>query len=215
MSKAYIATIIIMVMTIHYPLLLMWASALSLGAAVGNVHVRATASKGKFLRGRRSVNDVFDLALRVHDSSTSSLLPPQQRRRERADDLLDEYIQQCNTFLTSEAVVADGTISQHDFVDFMLMQCRAEGACPEEMTLSFEQLEIKVQLKFIMGVCSQEDYTDRSNCIYDLKHQWLESKLFGFRANDEDDNTQLLIHNMCTEVYVDAAKMGFTMTTGK
>lgn len=204
-----------MAMTIHYPLLLMWASALSLGAAIDNFHVGDAATTGKFLRGRRSLNDVFNLALRAHTSSTASLLAPQQRRRERADNLLDEYVQRCNTFLTSEDAVADGIISQDEFVDFMLMQCRAEGVCPEGTTLKFEQLDINVQLKFIMGVCSQEDYIDRSNCIYDLHDQWLENKLFGFRTNDESDNTQSLIHNMCTEVYVDAVRMGFTSTTGK
>ena len=165
-------------MTTRYPLLLVsvWASVHSSGGnATGNLGAAVTDIK--FLRGRRSLNGAFNLALRAHDSSASSPLPPQQRRREQDD----EYVQQCSAFLTSENVVADGIISQDDFVDFMLTQCQAEGVCSEETTLGFEQLDINVQLKFIMGVCSQEDFTDRSNCIYNLHDQWLENEIFGFR----------------------------------
>ena len=196
-------------MTVQYALLLM--SAVSFCAAVA---VGAAANKGKFLRGRRPLNDVFSAALRVHDPASSSPLPL-QRRRARADNVLDEYVHQCSTFLTSENVVADGIISQDEFVEFMLLQCRAEDVCPEKTKLTFEQLDINVQLKFVMGVCSQQDFTERSNCIYNLHDQWLESKLFGFSTYDENENTQSLIHSMCTEVYVDAVKMGFARTAGK
>lgn len=198
-----------MIMTVQYPMLL---SAVYLSAVTTNVG--AAANNSKFLRGRRTLNDVFSAALRVHDTSSSSPLLP-QRRRARTDNLLDEYVHQCSTFLTSENVVADGIISQDEFVDFMLMQCQSEDVCPEEMKLKFEQLDINVQLKFVMGICSQEDFTERSNCIYDLHDQWLESNLFGFSTHDENENTQSLIRSMCTEVYVDAVKMGFTRTAGK
>ena len=195
-----------------YPLPLLIMSAIYLSAVTTNVG--AAANNSKFLRGRRTLNDVFSAALRVHDTSSSSPLLP-QRRRARTDNLLDEYVHQCSTFLTSENVVADGIISQDEFVDFMLMQCQAEDVCHEEMKLKFEQLDINVQLKFVMGICSQEDFTQRSNCIYDLHDQWLESNLFGFSTHDENENTQSLIRSMCTEVYVDAVKMGFTRTAGK
>ena len=194
-------------------LLLMPAVSLALGAE-NDRGAGAATNSSRYLRRRRPSSDIFSVALRFHDSFSTSLLRPTQQRRARADNLLSDYVHECTSFLLSQNVLADGIISQNEFVDFMLLQCRAEDICPNDTKLQFEQLDISVQLKFIMGICSHEDFADRSNCIYDLHDQWLENKLFGFKVN-ESDNTQSLIRNMCTEVYVDAVKMGFTRTTGE
>lgn len=201
-----------MIMTTQPLSLLLMLLTLSLGAATTGRG--DDANRDKFLRGQRSFTKVFSVALRVHDTSISASRP-QQRRRARADNLLNEYVNGCKSYLTSQDVVADGIITQDEFVDFLIMQCRAEDICPKDTKLRFEQLDINLQLKFVMGICSHEDFADRSNCIYDLRDQWLANKLFGLRANDISDNTQSSIHDMCTEVYVDAVKMGFTRTTGE
>ncbi len=195
-----------MITTIQYPFPLLLITAIF---ALG-----ATADNHKFLRGRRTLDDIFSVAaLHVHGTSTSSPVPPVRRRAR--DDLLNDWVQQCSTFLTSQNVVADGVISQNEFVDFMVTQCHAEDVCPKKMNLKFEQLDLNVQLKFISGICYHEDFADRSNCIYDLHDQWLENNTFGFKIDDEGDHTQSLIHSMCTEVYIDVVRMGFTRTTGK
>lgn len=193
-------------MTIQYHLLLMSAI----------YSLVATADNGKFLRGRRTLNDVFSVALHTHDTSAAAHVPhPPLRRRRARSDLLDEWVHQCSTFLSSETVVADGIISQNEFADFIVMQCRAEDVCPKEMKLKFEQLDLNMQLKFIGSICHQEDFVDKSNCIYDLHDMWLETNIFGYTTDDESDNTQSLIHSMCSEVYIDAVRMGFARTTGK
>lgn len=184
-----------MVMT-KYPLLLM--PAIGLGVDGNN----------NFLRGGRHLHDIFSIALHEIPS------PPSPRRRARADNLLlNEYIHECSEFLASPDVIADGIISQNEFVDFLFMKCRAEEICPLEMNLKFEQLDLNLQLKFIRGICYHENFAELSKCIHDLHSMWLKENTFGFRIDGSD--TQSLIHNLCTEVYVDVKKMGLTRTAGK
>ena len=189
-------------------------SAICLVGATPNANAGVSSSNGKFLRGRSKLNDIFDIALRTHGTFTSSPVPPWQRKA-RADDPVVAYAQQCSTFLTSQEVIADGIISQDEFTDFMITQCRAEDICAENTKITFDQLDLDVQLKFIAGICAEEDFTEKSNCIYDLHDMWIDSRIFGLRTNGEIDDVKSLIHAMCAEVYFDAVKMGFARTTGK
>ncbi len=166
----------------------------------------------QLLRGsrRRLQDDVFNVAI-YHE-------PSQKSRRVQSTTnslhLHNDYVAACSTYLTSPEVTEDGIISQHEFVDFLLNQCHFEEICPKKMKLNFEKLDVNVQMKFIRGICYQEDFVDRSRCIYGLHEMWLDENMFGFRTG-EDDDTQSLVQNMCSEIYPDIGQLGLTRTAGK
>lgn len=185
--------------TIKYLSLLI--SAISLGV---------DGSGSQLLRGsrRRLQDDVFNVAIYNEPSQTM------RRVQSTTNSLHNDYVAACSTYLMSADVTEDGIISQHEFVDFLLNQCRAEEICPKKMRLNFEKLDVNVQMKFIRGICHQEDFVDRSRCIYGLHEMWLDENMFGFRTG-EDEDTQSLVQNMCSDIYPDIGQLGLTRTAGK
>jgi hypothetical protein len=167
----------------------------------------------QLLRGsrRRLQDDVFNVAIYHEPFEPSQTM---RRVQSTTNSLHNDYVAACSTYLMSADVTEDGIISQHEFVDFLLNQCRAEEICPKKMKLNFEKLDVNVQMKFIRGICYQEDFVDRSRCIYDLHEMWLDKNMFGFRTG-EDEDIQSLVQNMCSDIYSDIGQLGLTRTAGK
>lgn len=146
---------------------------------------------------------------RLHEPSQTT-----RRVQSTANSLQTDYVAACSTYLTSADVTEDGIVSQHEFTEFLLNQCSLEEICPKKMKLSFEKLDINVQMKFIRGICYQEDFVEWSRCIYDLHEMWLAENMFGFRTG-EDEDTKSLVQNMCSDIYPDIGQLGLTRTAGK
>lgn len=44
---------------------------------------------------------------------------------------------------------------------------------------------------------------------------WLEENAFGFEVDGTDEDLDMLVHDMCSETYVDAVEMGLAISQGE
>ena len=197
------------------------------GGGFGNRHLRGGAIRRQEQQRRHlfhSFNptvDIYWLALNHHDNHPSPL--PASHRQ--IQDSTHSFVQQCTSFLLSSDIIHDGIISQIDFVDMLLHQCRLENLCNNGLKLNFGQLDVSLRKKFIRGICNPSTSGDvdgdgdgdhppeesRFECIYKLYEMMREESIFGFDANVA--GVDVLVKDMCYETYPGAVDFGFVSRT--
>lgn len=126
-----------------------------------------------------------------------------------------EFALQCALFLLSPERLEDGIISQDEFTAFLDHRCISEGRCANgDEQLEFERLSLDLQLGFVIGVCPIADLATRIGCIKSLEESWLDSGVFGFQVNAEE-NLSELVQEMCSGAYSDAVDASLIGTIGK
>lgn len=121
----------------------------------------------------------------------------------------DPFVDECKTTLLSAESIEDGTISQIEFADFLVSRCKAEGLCGKESKIAFEELDVGLQLDFILGVC----FEDTEDCISSLEADWRNGSHFGFDAKDEHVADSLEV--LCLSAFEYAVSVGLVTTSGK
>jgi hypothetical protein len=120
------------------------------------------------------------------------------------------FVKGCKTSLLSSPTTNDEIISQIDYTAMLLDQCQLDNLCPPNYQLTFDRLTVALQKDFIDGVCPMDD---RFECISGLYDMWVDTGLFGFRADDPDIGD--LVSNMCMSTYSDAVDSGFAKSAGE
>ena len=121
------------------------------------------------------------------------------------------FVRGCKTSLLSSQTTNDGIISQIDFTTMLLDQCQLDDfLCPSNYQLTFDQLTVALQMDFIDGVCPMDD---RFECISGLYELWVDTGMFGFRADDPDIVD--LVSNVCISTFRDAVDSGFAKSAGE
>ena len=120
------------------------------------------------------------------------------------------FVRGCKTSLLSSQTTNDGIISQIDFTTMLLDQCQLDDLCPSNYQLTFDQLTVALQMDFIDGVCPMDD---RFECISGLYEMWVDTGMFGFRADDPDIVD--LVSNVCISTFRDAVDSGFAKSAGE
>ena len=96
----------------------------------------------------------------------------------------------------------------------LLHQCHLDNLCNGGLKLNFGQLDVRLRVKFIRGICSRSsDHPDRFDCIYNLYEMMRDESLFGFDTNAV--GVEDLVKDMCSETYPDAVDFGFVKTQGE
>ena len=109
----------------------------------------------------------------------------------------------------------DGIISQMEFTRFLIHHCIQQGLCDDRTIITFEELDVGLQLDFILGVCSHEEQEMKAQCIRDLEIMWREGDQFGFDVNDNDmDSLSMDVGDMCEQAYDHVVEMGLAKTQG-
>jgi len=116
----------------------------------------------------------------------------------------NSFVTECRKTLLSSEFVEDGVISQLEFVLFLLHHCRAEGLCDDDFEMTFEGLDVRLQLNFMLAACGEE----LEDCIGEPASR----NKFGFVVNDED--IEASINKICTGPFAYAMLMGITTTSG-
>ena len=122
---------------------------------------------------------------------------------------IDSFVAECNNVLLSPEFVEDNIVSQIEFASFLMNRCRAEGLCEDSSKVSFEQLDLQLQLDFILGACGDGTV----ECIGELEADWRNGTHFGFDAEDEDIENS--VDKLCMKAYDYAISMGLVNTLGK
>lgn len=120
------------------------------------------------------------------------------------------FVKGCKTSLISSQTTNDEIISQIDYTTMLIDQCQIDDLCPPDYQLTFDRLTVALQMDFIDGVCPMDD---RFECITSAYNMWVDTGLFGFRADDPDIGN--LVSNMCISTYRDAVDSGFTKSAGE
>jgi len=113
--------------------------------------------------------------------------------------------------LLASSVTEDGIISQIDFAKFLGRLCieRSEGDCDGSSGIAFEELNVNLQLQFILDVCSHRK-GEKEVCIEHLQTMWREGDEFGFVvASGEQQRLRQQVKDFCLDSYQYALDMGF------
>ncbi|KAL3822455.1 hypothetical protein ACHAXA_006883 [Cyclostephanos tholiformis] len=117
------------------------------------------------------------------------------------------------SYLLSPISIEDGIVSQCDLVDMLLYSCRLRGPCSDDDEndrhrdgLSFETLDIDLQLNFIEVICPPMN--GKFDCVVDLYEMWLDIGIFGFAANYDDHALNDTVRETCLMTYPHAIEMG-------
>ena len=136
----------------------------SCNAAVEHRHLRGGYQRETDI----ALDNVFSLALR-----DENVTPDQTSRRIQTapwNDVQSTYINDCTTYLLDPDITNDGIISQKEFANMLLHQCRLEEMCKKgPRRYKFEKLNLNLQLKFINGICYHDDRADKFNCIQKVR----------------------------------------------
>ena len=125
------------------------------------------------------------------------------------------FVDDCTSYLLSPDTLKDGIISQTEYTQFLAHHCIEQELCDEGTVVEFEQLDINLQLEFVLGVCNHEDQVGKVQCVTNLEVMWRDNQQFGF-VNDNDMN--LLsndVMDMCANTYNHVLDMGLTVSQGK
>lgn len=129
----------------------------------------------------------------VHGTNaTESPLPLIANRPTLRPNLFSQpksFVQECKDTLLSPSTIEDGVLSQLEFADFLFGRCNDEGLCDDQSGMKFEQLDVKLQLDFILAACDGE----MADCIDELGS-------FGFNTQDEGIETS--IDELCSTLSV-------------
>lgn len=124
----------------------------------------------------------------------------------------EHFVTECFSYLLSPELTSDDLISQNDFTEFITHHCIQTEICEEGRVITFEELDISLQIAFILGVCSVDDEDSRMSCLDDLRVTWNSGNNFGLDADVEDIN--MLIWNLCAYSYGHLLEMGLTTSKG-
>jgi hypothetical protein len=131
--------------------------------------------------------------------STESPLPQVTNHPTLRPNLFNDpvtFVEECH-----QIFIGDGVVSQVEFADFVANRCRVEGLCNDNFKLSFEQLDVGLQLDFILGACND----DMKDCIDEYGH-------FGIEGADGIETS---IKVLCSSAFEYALSMGLATTSGK
>ena len=123
------------------------------------------------------------------------------------------FVNDCASYLLSSVFLEDGIISQMEFTHFLMHHCMEQGLCGDRTIITYEELDVSLQIEFILGVCSRVDQEEKVECINELKTMWKSGNLFGFNASVDD--LDLLVKDMCYNSYHHVLLMGLTATPGE
>ncbi|KAL9184095.1 LOW QUALITY PROTEIN: hypothetical protein ACHAXT_002181 [Thalassiosira profunda] len=179
-----------------------------------------TFASGFYLRGASlssevaSSLDVFSLTLQADAAQQPAWARERRVQSPPNDAVKDGYVEECQASLLSDDSLEDGLISQAEFADMLFNLCLRNIACPHRGAvlrgeLSFEQLELSLQLDFVNGVCPQKG-PKRRECILGLNEMWLEGNEFGLLVDEVDGvGLERLVHDMCIATSEDVVSLGF------
>ena len=124
------------------------------------------------------------------------------------------FVDDCTSYLLSPNALEDGIISQTEYTQFLAHHCIQQELCDEGTVVEFEQLDINLQLEFILGVCNHEDQEGKVQCVTNLEVMWRDNQQFGFDVNDNDMLGNDIM-DMCANTYNHVLDMGLTVSQGK
>ena len=125
----------------------------------------------------------------------------------------ESFASECSSYLISPEFLADDIISQDDFARFLNHHCIEHGKCDDSTIISFNELDVPLQLEFIFGVCSHDTQAGKAQCIDDLKSMWRGGSQFGF--DTKVDHLDLLVNEMCYATYGYVLDMGLAESSGE
>ena len=193
-------------------------AAILLRGGRSSAHLDHHLRGGRSITGGRRLEPLFELAAADLDSSKSSVEVEtevgERRRRLVGDSAYYGYVESCRSYLLAPEIVSDGLVSQIEFAAFLLEHCRSQQLCQPRFRLTFEQLDVSIQLKFINGICSSgAEISDRFDCILELNSMYVEGNRFGFLTGDP--RLDWRVEEMCSESFPDVAAMGLTKSEGE
>jgi len=124
------------------------------------------------------------------------------------------FVDDCTSYLLSPDTLKDGIISQTEYTQFLAHHCIEQELCDDETFIEFEQLDINLQLEFVLGVCNHEDQAEKVQCVTNLEVMWRDNRQFGFDVND-NDLLSFDVMDMCASTYNHVLDMGLTVSQGK
>lgn len=113
------------------------------------------------------------------------------------------FLQECKHSLLSSKFVEDGIVAQNEFTAFLFDRCHAEGLCNDKSEMEFEQLDVSLQLDFILAACEGDNTI---GCIDELGQ---------FGIDVEHKNLDIVIDELCSNAFDNAFSMGLVNTLGK
>ena len=127
----------------------------------------------------------------------------------------EQYVRRCKRYLLSPQSTEDEILSQINYTDMLVDQCRLNDQCLLPIAVTFDQLDVALQMAFIDGLCPSATLTndDRFECISNLYEMWLDGGVFGFHADDPDIGD--LVSNMCVSTYPAAVNSGIAKSVGE
>lgn len=85
--------------------------------------------------------------------------------------------------------------------------------CDDGTVITFEELDVGLQLEFILGICYHDKLVGKAQCIADLKTMQENGNEFGFDA--DVDGLEELVREMCFVSYHYILEMGLIETPGE
>jgi len=124
------------------------------------------------------------------------------------------FVDDCTSYLLSPNALEDGVISQTEYTQFLAHHCIQLDLCDDGTVIEFEQLDINLQLEFILGVCNHEYQAEKVQCVTNLEVMWKDNRQFGFDVNNID-MLSFDVMDMCANTYNHVLEMGLTVSQGK
>ena len=125
------------------------------------------------------------------------------------------FVDDCTSYLLSPDTLEDGIISQTEYTQFLARHCIQQDLCDDGTVVEFEQLDINLQLEFVLGVCNHEDQEGKVQCVTNLEVMWRDNQQFGFDVNNVDMDLRIDVLDMCANTYNHVLEMGLTVSQGK
>jgi len=128
----------------------------------------------------------------------------------------ESFADECASHLLTPEISKDKIVSQTEFASFLLRHCIRAGLCDDAMDISFEELEVGLQLEFVWGACSNrmanghDEHGGTIECIEGLEAMWRSGEEFGFDASTK--NLESRVRDMCWMSFGYVLEMGLTET---
>ncbi len=153
----------------------------------------------------------------ITPSSTPSYQPTLEHDTAPSTPRSSRFADECTSYFLSPSFLEDGILSQIEFTQFITHHCIQNELCDDAALITFEELDVSLQLEFILGVCSHKERVDKEECIDELRDMWRNGREFGFAVDSEVD-MQLLtadVRDVCDKSYGYVLEMGFAVTIGE
>ena len=142
-------------------------------------------------------------------TNTSDTTKPTFQPRPNLFTGLGKFEEECKDVLLSPSVLDDGIVSQIEFTSFLGDRCIAEGLCDGQSKIAFENLDVELQLDFILGACRAS--AEAEDCVDDLKAAY--GTHFGYDAGSED--LEAMVGKLCHSAFEYALSNGLAETSGE